>query len=124
MKTHFLVCKHCGNIIAMIRDCGVDVQCCGKNMTKIHPAMSNGDKEKHIPVYSIENGIVTVSVGKKEHPMTPEHYIEWICIETQEGFQYKQLTPNMSPQASFFISENDKIESVYAFCNQHSLWKH
>lgn len=123
MKEQFFICNHCGNIIAIIRDCGVPVYCCGEKMQEIIPGTSEASQEKHIPVYEVKDQTVTVSVGSTEHPMTPQHYIEWVCIETEEGLQYKQLKPNMSPHVSFFISKVDKIRAVYAFCNQHSLWK-
>lgn len=123
MKERFFICKHCGNIIAMIKDSGVPIQCCGEDMQEIVPGTTEASEEKHIPVYDIKDGVVTVSVGSAEHPMTPEHYIEWVCIESEEGFQFKSLNPNMPPQITFSISEGESIKAVYAFCNQHSLWK-
>lgn len=123
MKERFFICNHCGNIIAMIRDRGVPVSCCGEKMQEIIPGTSDGAQEKHVPVYEVKGCKVTVSVGEVEHPMTPEHYIEWVCIQTGEGFQYKELKPDMPPRVSFFISKEDNVKAVYAFCNQHSLWK-
>ena len=32
MKQKFLICQHCGNIIALIRDKGVPIYCCGEEM--------------------------------------------------------------------------------------------
>ena len=29
MKQEFYICKHCGNIIAMVENKGVPVKCCG-----------------------------------------------------------------------------------------------
>jgi superoxide reductase len=55
--------------------------------------------------------------------MTQEHYIDWVCLETEDGFQIKKLTPDMSPNVYFSLTKGDKVKSVYAFCNQHSLWK-
>lgn len=123
MKERFFICSHCGNIIAMIRDCGVPIHCCGEKMKEIIPGTTEAAEEKHIPVYTIEGETVTVSVGSVEHPMTPEHYIEWICIECGDGFQYKQLKPDNPPQTTFSISKGEKVKAVYAFCNLHSLWK-
>ena len=123
MKIQFYFCKHCGNVIAMIKDNGVPIKCCGENMQEIIPGTSDGAQEKHVPVYNVNGETVTVSVGATEHPMTDEHYIEWVCIETLDGFQFKNLTPRVSPHISFNISKGDKVKSVYAFCNQHSLWK-
>ena len=123
MKLQFFICNHCGNIIAMIKDQGVPIKCCGENMQEITAGASEGAKEKHIPVYHINGETVTVSVGETEHPMTDEHYIDWVCIETEDGFQLKMLKTGMPAKISFSLSKDDKVKSVYAFCNLHSLWK-
>ena len=123
MNVRFFICNHCGNIIAMIKDRGVPIKCCGEIMKEIIAGTGEGAKEKHIPVYHVSGETVTVSVGEAEHPMTAEHYIDWVCMETAEGFQLKKLTPDMSPKVSFPLSKSDKVKSVYAFCNLHSLWK-
>ena len=123
MQQKFYICKHCGNIVAMIRDCGVPVKCCGENMQEIVPGTTDASQEKHVPVWRTEGSQVTVSVGAVEHPMTPEHYIEWICLQTKRGSQHKKLEPSDKPQACFALCEGDAVEAVYAFCNLHSLWK-
>ena len=107
----------------MIKDQGVPIKCCGENMKEITAGASEGAKEKHTPVYHINGETVTVSVGETEHPMAPEHYIDWVCIETEEGFQFKKLKSDMPAKASFLLTKDDKLKSVYAFCNLHSLWK-
>ena len=123
MNVRFFICNHCGNIIAMIKDQGVPIKCCGESMKEIIAGTSEGAKEKHIPVYKVSGGAVTVSVGEKEHPMTDEHYIDWVCMETEEGFQLKKLKADMPAKITFSLTKGDKVKSVYAFCNQHSLWK-
>ena len=123
MEKRFFICEHCGNMIVKVRDGGVAVQCCGEKMKEIIPGTSDGAEEKHVPVYDVKNGKVTVTVGEVEHPMTPEPYIEWVCLETEDGLQFKQLSSDMSPQVTFSVSEKDTIKAVYAFCNQHSLWR-
>ncbi len=123
MEQKFYICEHCGNIAAMIRDCGVPIYCCGEKMKKIEYGVTEASGEKHIPVYTIDGKTVTVNVGSLEHPMEKEHYIEWICLETENGVQYKILKPEQKPLARFALSDDDKVKSVYAFCNKHSLWK-
>lgn len=123
MKQTFYICRHCGNIIAMIRDMGVPVFCCGEKMHGITPGTTEASGEKHIPVYSVEGGVVHVTVGSVEHPMTAEHYIEWICMESEHGIQYVHLNPDDEPRAKFALCEGDTVRSVYAFCNLHDLWK-
>ena len=81
MEQKFYICKHCGNIIAKVKDTGVPVICCGEPMSEIIPGTTDAAVEKHVPVWTVENGIVHVKVGSVEHPMLPEHYIEW-CPST------------------------------------------
>jgi len=123
MKQKFLKCKHCGNIVAVVKESGVPVVCCGEPMEEIIPGIVEAAKEKHIPVYSIEGNKVMVKVGEVEHPMQEEHYIEWISIQTKMGNQRKVLKPGEKPEACFCICDGDEIEAVYAYCNLHGLWK-
>ena len=93
MKQKFFVCEKCGNIIAMVKESGVPVVCCGQKMTEIVPGTVDASREKHIPVYGIDGNCVKVTVGSVEHPMTEEHYIEWVSLQTKGGNQRKQLNP-------------------------------
>ena len=119
----FYICEHCGNIVAMVRDKGVPVMCCGQKMTEIIPGTTEAAVEKHIPVYEVKDNKVYVTVGSVEHPMLPEHYIEWIAVETSNGNQRKPLKPGEPPKAVFALNEGDEVLAVYAYCNLHSLWK-
>ena len=123
MNTPFFICNHCKNIIAMIKQSGIPVHCCGEKMQEMIPGTTEGAQEKHIPVYEVNGNQVTVSVGQVHHPMTPEHFIEWVCLESQEGLHCRRLKPNMPPQVSFALAEGETVQAVYAFCNLHSLWK-
>lgn len=123
MEMKFYICEHCGNIIAMVKDKGVPVMCCGQKMTLIEPGTTDAAVEKHVPVYEVKDGKVYVTVGEVEHPMLPEHYIEWIAIQTTQGNQRKQLKPGDAPKACFAICEGEEVKAVYAYCNLHSLWK-
>ena len=123
MQQKFFQCSRCGNIIAMVKEKGGTVVCCGEKMQELVPGTSDGAHEKHVPVYTVEGNLVTVTVGAVEHPMLPEHYIEWISIQTKFGNQRKALQPGQPPKACFALCEGDEVEAVYAFCNLHSLWK-
>lgn len=123
MEQKFYRCKHCGQIIAIVKKTGVPVVCCGEKMEELVPGVVEASKEKHIPVYKVENNVVEVTVGSTIHPMISEHYIEWISIQTKQGNQRKALTPSSEPKACFTICEGDEVEAVYAYCNLHGLWK-
>lgn len=123
MEQKFYRCEHCGNIIAMVKDAGVPVMCCGQKMTEIVPGTTEAATEKHIPVYEVKDGKVFVTVGEVEHPMLEAHYIEWISLQTDKGNQRKRLEPGQPPKAVFAICEDETVQAVYAYCNLHSLWK-
>ena len=119
----FVRCEHCGNIIEMVNDTGVPVMCCGQKMTELIPGTVDAALEKHVPVYTVEGNKVMVTVGAVEHPMLPEHYIQWIAIETKQGSQRKTLSPGEKPAACFTLCEGDELVAVYEYCNLHGLWK-
>lgn len=119
----FYVCAHCGNIIAYMKNAGVPVMCCGEKMQELIPGTSDGAAEKHVPVVKVDGAKVTVEVGSVEHPMVEAHWIEWIVLETQKGFQKADLRPGQAPRAEFVLAEGDKAVSAYAYCNLHGLWK-
>ena len=123
MKQTFLICRHCGNIAALIRDRGVPIFCCGEKMRELVPGETEASGEKHVPVYRVEGNTVHVTVGSAAHPMTKEHYIEWICLETEHGIQYAHLNPENQSMAKFSVCDGDTVQAVYAFCNQHDLWR-
>ena len=77
--------------------------------------------EKHLPVVTVEDGSITVNVGDVDHPMIPEHYIEWVYVQTEDGGQYKVLKPGDAPNVSFCLGD-DKVVAAYAYCNLHGLW--
>ena len=80
-------------------------------------------QEKHVPVYTVNGNVVDVNVGSVAHPMTEEHLIEWVMLETEQGNQRKPLKAGQEPKVSFAISAGDKVKAVYAYCNLHGLWK-
>ena len=123
MDQKFYICKRCGNIIEMVKPSGVPVVCCGEPMTELVPGTVEAAVEKHIPVYEVKDGKVSVTVGSVEHPMAPEHYIEWISLQTKQGFQRKPLKPGDAPKACFSLCDGDEVVAVYAYCNLHGLWK-
>ncbi len=93
MEQKFYISKHCGNIIAKVKDAGVPVVCCGEKMSEIIPNTTDAAVEKHLPVWTVENG------------------------------QRKELHPGDAPEICFALCEGDEVESVYAYCNLHGLWK-
>ena len=118
----FYICKHCGNIVQVVVSSGIPVMCCGEAMSELIPNTVEASKEKHIPVVSVKANQVHVNVGSEPHPMTPEHYIMFVSMETKQGTQRKYLKPGDVPQVDFALAEGDLPTAVYAYCNIHGLW--
>ena len=122
MENRFYICEHCGNLIGMINDAGVPMMCCGRKMTKLEAGTVEASLEKHVPVVTVEGNTVKVAVGEVAHPMTEEHSILWVYLQTDKGGQLKYLEVGKAPEASFSVVD-EKPVAVYAYCNLHGLWK-
>lgn len=123
MSVKFYKCNHCGNIVAMVKDSGVNVVCCGEKMQELIPGAVDAAFEKHVPVVEVNADTITVKVGSAPHPMTPEHYIEFIAIETTQGVQIKYLDSDFeAAEYKFGLADGDHAVCSYAYCNLHGLW--
>jgi len=123
MELKFYRCRHCGKIIFMVNETGVDTMCCGEAMTEIKAGSMDASVEKHVPVIEREEDKVKVTIGSVAHPMAEEHYIEWVACETSRGVQVKYLHPGEEPHIGFKICCCEELKNVYAYCNLHGLWK-
>ena len=83
---------------------------------------TDASQEKHVPVVTKKCKQVKVDVGSVAHPMSEEHLIEWVAIETAQGYQVKYLKAEDSPVCSFSLADGDSLVRVYAYCNLHGLW--
>lgn len=119
----FFICKHCGNMVGLIIDGKAPMTCCGEHMKELVANTTDAAQEKHVPVVTVEGNLVHVKVGSVAHPMLPEHYIQWIYLETTHGGQRKGLNPGEAPEASFALVDGDKPVAAYEYCNLHGLWK-
>ena len=121
-ETRFYICEKCGNTVGMIHASGVPLVCCGQKMTALEAGTVEASREKHIPVVEVSGNNVKVIVGSVLHPMTEEHSIEWVYLETDKGGQRKALKPGEAPVAVFSLKD-EKPLAAYAYCNLHGLWK-
>lgn len=116
----FYRCETCGNMVAVIKDGGGSLVCCGEEMTKLVANTTDASKEKHVPEITREDGKIKATVGSVLHPSLPEHYIEWIALVTDDQVQLTYLQPGMEPRAEF---SEVKSGTIYEYCNLHGLWK-
>ena len=117
----FYKCDTCGEIVMEIEKGTCTPSCCGKEMRELKANTVDAAAEKHVPVVEKDNGKVCVKVGSVAHPMTEEHYISMIVLETNKGFAVKNLTPGQTPAADFILADDEKIVSAYSYCNLHGM---
>lgn len=116
-------CEVCGNVVELLYAASDNLTCCDKPMKLMTENISDGPKEKHIPIIEKDGSGCKVVISSVLHPMEEKHWIEWIEIITTDGYHLKKfLKPGDAPEAHF----NCPIEKVaYAreYCNLHGLWR-
>ena len=116
-------CDKCGNVVAELHHGGGVLACCGQPMTLLEANTTEAAQEKHVPAVTVDGAVVTVKVGSVEHPMTPEHFITTIALETDGSVLLKELTPDDKPEAVFTVPAGEKAVAAYEYCTLHGLWK-
>ena len=121
IKLQIYKCNICGNIVQILNPGDGNLICCGQEMEHLKIQYDNSELgEKHTPKYTFKENEKFVSVIG--HPMTTEHYIQFIETYTRDKnevhikFFYPDELPEMN--ITFMPEANDTIE----YCNIHKLW--
>jgi superoxide reductase len=124
-EVKFYKCIHCGNVLIPAVDAGVTPICCGEKMQILEAGVTDAALEKHVPVIekADDGHHVTIKVGAVEHPMTDEHYIQFIVLSQGSKIQVVKFTPADKPEAKFSVKDNTQPLTAYELCNLHGLWK-
>lgn len=127
MKTKFYRCRVCGNIVTKLHDSGVGPYCCSQPMEELRANTEDASHEKHVPVLTkTDDSHLMVRVGADPHPMTDEHHIMFIYLETRdkkgnhEG-HFVLLDKTGEPMKEFCACSGEVV-ALYAYCNLHGLW--
>jgi superoxide reductase len=115
-------CEICGNIVEIVHTGGGSLVCCNEEMKLLEGKTDDSANEKHVPYIQKTMSGILVKIGQnQDHPMTEEHYIEWIQV-IADGVAYRKfLKPGNKPEAEFSIEADNVIAREY--CNVHGLWK-
>ncbi|MCI8469550.1 MAG: desulfoferrodoxin [Eggerthellaceae bacterium] len=122
MDIKFYKCEHCGNIAIKVVDHNVPLFCCGEKMVELVADSTDAATEKHVPAVTREEGHLHVNIGSVDHPMLPEHWIQFICLVTDKGYEIHPLTPENAPATDFYVADGVTPFKVYEYCNLHGLW--
>ena len=120
-RTQLYKCNICKNIVEVMHEGAPVLACCNEKMVLLEENTIDAAVEKHIPIIEKVQDGYKVFVGEVEHPMTEEHYIEWIELIAGDKVYTEFLNPGSKPEVFF----NIKAEDVYAraYCNLHGNWK-
>lgn len=119
-------CEVCGNLVQVLLSGGGELVCCGKPMTYLNPQDKSDEmlEEKHVPIFILdESGKEFIQVGSTLHPMSEEHYIQFIetISEDKNKIELQYFSPNSKP-----VMEIDKFANPHCalgYCNIHGLWE-
>ena len=116
-------CELCGNIVEVVTAGAGTLVCCGQKMTVQTENTVDAATEKHVPVAELAAAGLTVKVGSVDHPMTDEHFIEWVQLIDPQGVHSPRhyLKAGDEPHTVFKMPVQ-KGWMVRAYCNLHGLW--
>lgn len=115
-------CEVCGNIVEVTHAGKGELVCCGQPMVLMEEQTADFEVEKHVPYIERQENGYLVRIGKNQlHPMTEEHYIEWIELIADGVMLKKFLDPGDQPEAFFEIPEAADV-AAREYCNIHGLW--
>ncbi len=125
-RLEFYKCNICGNLVQVILPGVGEPVCCGEKMELLEVQKTDNPElsEKHVPVFidTAENG-EEIRVGTTLHPMSDDHYIQFIETITQDKncLHLKYYSPMDIP--ILLLKEKMGIKKAQAFCNIHGLWE-
>ena len=123
-KLELYKCNICGNIVEVVLSGEGELVCCGQPMELLAEKDYSDEmlQEKHVPVIKMEEDNIEVRVGAVPHPMTEEHYIQFIEAYSKDKryVKRKYLFPNEEPVLKLKCDCKDTM--ARELCNIHGLW--
>lgn len=123
-KLEMYKCDICGNFVEVVLSGAGELVCCGKPMNLLKANTTDAAQEKHVPYFVKKDNELEVRVGSVLHPMTDEHYIQFVEVvsDDERYVKRKYLYPNEEP---VFLLKGYDIGALTAreYCNLHGLWE-
>ena len=120
-KLEIYKCNICGNIVQILQSGPGNLICCGEEMELLQMQYKKDELgEKHIPKFEIEENSKRIKIYP--HPMTKEHYIQFIEAYTpnKNELHLKFFKPEEIPTMDISYLKEDITALEY--CNIHGLW--
>lgn len=118
LRTRFYVCPLCGNVIHATGEGAFS--CCGILLPALDAedadSAGSADSVHRLEIDVVEHDFYVTM----DHPMTKQHFVSFIAYATTDRLHLRKLYPEQNAEARFPIMGSG---TVYAFCNQHGLFK-
>lgn len=123
-KLELYKCAICGNVVEVVLAGEGELVCCGQPMNLFEEQSTQDEMllEKHVPVIKMQEDNIEIRIGSTQHPMTEEHYIQFIEAYSKDKryVKRKYLFPNEEPVLKLKCNCKDTI--ARELCNIHGLW--
>ena len=122
-KLELYKCEVCGNFIEVVLAGDGELVCCNQPMKLLTANTTDAAQEKHVPFFVKKDDELEIRIGSIPHPMTDEHYIQFIEVVSNDERYVKRKYLYPSEEPSFLLKGYD-IGSLNAreYCNIHGLW--
>ncbi len=123
-KLSLYKCEVCGNIVEIVIEGAGSLVCCGKDMVELKAGVTDGAKEKHVPVIEHLGTSHVIKVGTSLHPMEKEHYIQFIeaISKDKRYIKRKYLYSGEEPEMVIKCLNDGNFDAL-EYCNIHGLYK-
>jgi Desulfoferrodoxin len=112
-------CSKCHKVIVLQAEENAPL-CCDEPMEILKESEDIAKEDTHLPVIARKDGKIYAYAGAYEHPMIPEHYIEWMILETETDDRIVWFHPGEEPKVPFL--DKEAVIRVYAYCTKDGLW--
>lgn len=119
----FYICPETQTVVEVVAGQPAPLTIDGKPMEELVPNSTDAAVEKHMPVLSVENGVLKVSVGEVEHPSIEKHWIPFVAVKAGDLVLRRSINATEKPVAEFPLGSYKGEVEVYAWCNLHGIWK-
>lgn len=117
-------CKVCSNLVEVVLSGEGELVCCGQPMELLQPQTVESETgEKHIPVFNTADNKTEIRVGANLHPMTEEHYIQFIETISTDNKKLERHYYQPDDTPVMCLDDASTVDKARAFCNIHGLWE-
>jgi len=94
-------------------DCDNRITCCDGVSEEFDKGNDPEECKNHQPMIHKIGNFVTIHVDN--HPMLDVHHILFIFLETNQGFQFKDVSRELVAKADFILAKAEEIVDVNVF---------